>query len=134
MTDIENIIIDKVDTALNTAGYKDIVGTSYQDVPANFPWVFFEQSDSYEDVAKHNSTRTNNHEYVVYEADIYSNKNNGAKAECKAILSVIDQEMASLGFSRTTAQPMKPMSEMYKARLFVRYRATIDSNKFIYHI
>ena len=31
MTDIENIIINRIDTALETAGYKDILGSSYKD-------------------------------------------------------------------------------------------------------
>ena len=134
MTDIENIIINRIDTALETAGYKDILGSSYQDVPASFPWVFFEQSDSYEHTNQHNSSRENNHDTVVFEADIYSNKKNGAKGECKDILKVIDEEMVALGFSRTTAQPMRPTSDMYNARLFARYRASVDSNKYIYHI
>ena len=133
MTDIENIIINRIDNALETAGYKDILGSTYQDVPASFPWVFFEQADSYEHTLEHNSSRTNNHDTVVFEADIYSNKTSGAKGECKAILKVIDDEMASLGFSRTTAQPLRPTSDSYKARLFVRYRGVVDSNKYIYH-
>lgn len=134
MTDIEKIIIDKVDKALTTAGYKDILGSSYQDVPAQFPWVFFEQSDEYESIEQHNSSRANNFEVVVFEADIYSNKPNGSKAECKAIEQVIDAEMVSLGFVRTTAQPLRPTSDMYKARLYARYRAVVDSNKYIYHV
>ena len=134
MTDIENIIINRIDNALETAGYKDILGSTYQDVPASFPWVFFEQSDSYEHVNQHNSSRTNNHDTVVFEADIYSNKISGAKGECKDILEVIDAEMVSLGFSRTMAQPMRPTSDLYKARMLVRYRGVVDSNKCIYHI
>ena len=134
MTDIENIIINRIDTALEAAGYKDILGSTYQDTPASFPWVFFEQSDSYENPLYHNASRTNNHDTVVFEADIYSNKKNGAKTECKEIEQIIDTEMVALGFSRTTAQPMKPTSDLYKARLFARYRAVVDSNKYIYHI
>ena len=134
MTDIENLIIDKVDKALETGGYKDILGSSYQDVPASFPWVFFEQADSYESVDKHSSSRDNNYDIVVFEADIYSNKDSGAKAECKAIMQIIDNELALMGFARMTAQSMRPASEGYKARLFARYRAEVDRNKYIYHI
>lgn len=133
MTDIENIIINRIDNALESAGYVNILGSSYQEVPAEFPWVFFEQSDTYESVNQHNSSRANNFETAVFEADIYSNKVNGSKGECKAILKVIDEEMVSLGFERTAAQPMRPTSDMYKARLFARYRGVVDSNKYIYH-
>jgi len=133
MTDIENIIINRIDNALESAGYANILGSSYQEVPAEFPWVFFEQSDTYESVNQHNSSRANNFETAVFEADIYSNKVNGSKGECKAILKVIDEEMVSLGFERTAAQPMRPTSDMYKARLFARYRGVVDSNKYIYH-
>ena len=134
MTDIENIIINRIDKALEAAGYANILGSTYQDIPASFPWVFFEQSDAYESVTQHNSSRANNFETVTFEADIYSSKNSGAKGECKAICQIIDAEMQSLGFSRSTAVPMKPTSDMYDARLFVRYRANVDSNKYIYHI
>ena len=134
MTDIENIIINRIDTVLSNAGFKDILGSTYQDLPASFPWVFFEQSDSYENEQYHKSSRENNYDTVVFEADIYSNKKSRSKEECKKILAIIDDEMTSLGFSRTVAQPMRPTSEMYKARLFVRYRGTVDSNTYIYHV
>ena len=35
MTDIENIIINRIDNALETAGFADILGSTYQDVPAS---------------------------------------------------------------------------------------------------
>ena len=133
MTDIENIIINRIDTVLSNAGFKDILGSTYQDLPASFPWVFFEQSDSYENEQYHKSSRQNNYDTVVFEADIYSNKKSRSKEECKKILAIIDDEMASLGFSRLVAQPMRPTSEMYKARMFARYRGTVDSNTYIYH-
>lgn len=133
MTDIENIIINRIDTALTNGGYENILGSTYKDVPASFPWVFFEQSDSYESVTQHNSSRKNNFDTVVFEADIYSKKKNGAKAECKDIAQIIDTEMVALGFSRTTETPLQPTSNLYNARLFVRYRGIVDSNKYIYH-
>lgn len=134
MTDIENIIINRINTVLDDAGYKDILISDYENVPSTFPCVVFEQSDSYEHTDQHNSSRTNNFDTVVFEADIYSNKKNGAKSQCKAIAQIIEAEMVSLGFSRTANQPLKPTSDMYKARQFVRYRGVVDSNKYIYHI
>lgn len=133
MADIENIIINRIDQTLELNGYKDVLGSSYQDIPASFPWVFFEMSDNYEDGTYHKSSRENNYYTVVFEADIYSNKKSGSKGECKDIMSVIDAEMNSLGFERTMAQPMRPTSEMYTARLLVRYRGTVDKNTYIYH-
>lgn len=133
MTDIENIIINRIDNVLSQAGYKDILGSTYQDLPAAFPWVFFEQIDTYENPTYHKSSRTNNYDTVTFEADIYSNKKTKSKEECKKILALIDDEMVSLGFERIAAQPMRPTSEMYKARIVARYRGTVDSNKYIYH-
>lgn len=133
MTDIENIIINRIDNVLASGGYENILGSTYQDYPASFPWVFFEQADSYENSEYHKSSRENNYDTVIFEADIYSNLKVSAKAECKKILQIIDAEMTSLGFERTTAQPMRPTSEMYTARLFARYRGTVDANTYIYH-
>lgn len=134
MVDIENVIINRIDKVLAAAGYKDILGSTYQDLPAEFPWVFLEQSDTYEEPGYHKSSRVNNYDSVTFEVDIYSNKAKASKSECKKILAVIDAEMVSLGFSRLVAQPMRPTSEMYKARLFARYRGIVDANKYIYHI
>ena len=107
MNDIENIIINRIDKALADGGYSNILGSTYQDLPASFPWVFFEMSDSYENSTYHKSSRENNYDTVVFEADIYSNRKSGSKGECKDILHLIDAEMTSLGFERTTAQPMR---------------------------
>lgn len=134
MIDIENIIINRIDTVLQGGGYSGILKSDYEDVPSEFPCVFFQQFDSYEHTEQHSSSRDTNSDTVVFECDIYSNKNNGAKSECKAIMQLIDAEMVSLGFSRTTNQPLKPTSPVYKARRFVRYRGVVDKNKYIYHI
>lgn len=134
MTDIENIIINRINNVLEAAGYHDILKSDYEDVPSEFPCVFFQQFDSYEHTEQHSSSRENNFDTVVFEGDIYSNLNNGARSECKAIVQIIDAEMVSLGFSRTTNQALKPSSPTYKARRFVRYRGVVDTNKYIYHI
>lgn len=134
MIDVEDIILNRIDKVLANAGFNDVLGSTYQDLPAEFPWVFMEQEDSYEEPEYHNSSRVNNRDSVVFGVDIYSNKKKASKAECKKILAVIDAEMVSLGFSRLVAQPMRPTSEMYKARLFARYRGIVDANKYIYHI
>ena len=86
MTDIENIIINRIDNVLSQAGYKDILGSTYQDLPANFPWVFFEQIDTYENPTYHKSSRTNNYDTVTFEADIYSNKKTNQKRSAKRYL------------------------------------------------
>jgi hypothetical protein len=64
--------------------------------------------------------------------NVYSNKKSGKKSECKAIASLIDDEMAALGFSRSMLQPIPNMDDATIYRMTGRYRAVVSKDKIIY--
>jgi hypothetical protein len=81
-------------------------------------------------------TQTNgsleNHVSVMYEVNVYSNKNSGKKRECKAIAALIDSEFAALGFTRSMLQPIPNMDDATIYRMTGRYTAVISKDKKLY--
>jgi hypothetical protein len=68
----------------------------------------------------------------MYEVNVYSNKKSGKKSECKKIISIIDEEMSALGFTRIMLQPIPNMDDATKYRMTARYRAVVSKDKVIY--
>ena len=73
-----------------------------------------------------------NHASLMYEVNVYSNKQSGKKSECKAIATLIDNELATLGFSRTMLQPIPNMDDATIYRMTGRYTAVISKEKTLY--
>ena len=63
---------------------------------------------------------------------MYSNKQSGKKAECKAIIALIDKRMEALGFTRTLLNPVPNEEDATVYRMVARYRAIVSKNKVIY--
>ena len=68
----------------------------------------------------------------MYEVNIYSNKTSGKKSECREIASLLDNEFATLGFSRTMLQPIPNMDDATIYRMTGRYTAVISKDKAIF--
>lgn len=130
MVDIENAIITSVTNALraNIANITVESVTTYS--PSKFPCVCIEESDNYSYTPSRDSHSNNNHSVVVFEVNAYSNKTRGKKAECKAIMTVVDNVMDSLGFTRLAKTPINADASKY--RIFARYRAVVSADNLIY--
>ena len=73
-----------------------------------------------------------NHARLMYEVNVYSNKQIGKKSECKAIFKVIDDEFATMGFTRILKEPISNLEDATIYRLAGRYTAVVSKNKEIY--
>ena len=131
MIDIENEVFTRVSQNLK-AEFPDISTSQiYERTPASFPFVHLEEQDNYD----YTQTMTNckdNHVYLMYEVNIYSNKRSGKKAECKKILSNIDNTMKNMGFRRTGKRSIPNINDATIYRMLARYVAVVDKNKIIY--
>ena len=76
--------------------------SSYVDRPASFPCVYMEQTNSYPMSNMETQESTENYAVLNYQFDIYSNKTNGRKQECRKIANVIDEMMRKCNFRRTS--------------------------------
>ena len=131
MIDIESEVFDDVSKVVRKE-YPNIYMTGeYVRVPPSFPCVSLIEADNQIYRNTRDSGHIENHVQVIYEVNVYSNKTTGKKTECKAIISLIDSRMESLGFTRTILTPV-PNEQDGIYRMVGRYRAIVSRNKTIY--
>lgn len=132
MIDIETEVFNIVFKKVREEYPKVYMTGEYVKSPPSFPCISLIEVDN----QIYRNTRTTecieNHVQVLYEVNVYSNKTSGKKAECKAIISLIDKEMEALGFTRTLMNPVPNEEEATVYRIVARYRAIVSKNKVIY--
>ncbi len=132
MVDIETEIFTGIATKLrNKYGAKFTVYGETVLAPSEFPCACIEESDNYAYSQSRDSSSNENHAELVYDVNVYSNKRNGKKAECKEILATIDEYFTDVGFTRITKNPIS-LDDATKYRLFARYSAVASHNGKIY--
>ena len=131
MIDIEPEVFDDVSKAVRNE-YPNVYMTGeYVRVPPSFPCVSLIEADNQIYRNTRDSGHIENHVQVIYEVNVYSNKTKWKKTECKAIVSLIDSRMESLGFTRTILTPV-PNEQDGIYRMVGRYRAIVSRDKTIY--
>ena len=132
MIDCENEIFDTVVKSVRAAYPSVSMSSEYVRTPSKFPFIsLIEMSNTAYDRTQ-TSGDIENHVSLMYEVNIYSNKNSGKKSECKAIATLIDAEFAALGFTRTMLQPIPNMDDATIFRMTGRYTAVVSKDKVIY--
>jgi hypothetical protein len=127
-TELFSSVADKV-----RAEYPDIFMTGeYVKSPPSFPAASLVEMDNSVYTSTQTSTEIENHASLMYELDVYSNKIKGKKSECKAIATLIDKEMTSLGFTRVMLQPIPNMDDATIYRVKGRYKAVVSKENVIY--
>lgn len=139
MIDKESEVFDRIAEALETNLEESVDMTSvYVNKPKSFPHVSVEQVDSriqYED-----SSGREKYAAMTFEVNIYSNKQNGRKYQCKKIAAVIDDVMNRMNFRRTAMSPVRNSTQttVYGTdvhdetvyRLAVRYEGVASETHF----
>ena len=132
MINVESEIFTIVANVVRSV-YPDIYMTGeYVKSPTSFPCVSLIEMDNSAYTRTQSSDSNENHAELMYELDVYSNKKSGKKSECKDIVSLIDNEMAALGFSRVMLQPVPNIDDATIYRMKGRYRAVVSKNNEIY--
>lgn len=132
MIDIEAEIFTDVSARLRNKYGADL--TIYGEnvsLPSKFPCACIEESDNYAYSQTQDSGNNENHAELFYDVNVYSDKGNGNKEECKEILAVIDDYFTGIGFTRTTKKPIL-LDDATKCRLFARYTAIASKSGKIY--
>lgn len=132
MINCENEIFSKVAESVRTAFPAVFMSGEYVRTPSQFPFVsLIEMSNTAYDRTQ-SSGGLENHVSVMYEVNVYSNKKSGKKSECKEIATLIDNELAALGFSRTMLQPIPNMDDATIYRMTGRYTAVISKDRQVF--
>ena len=132
MIDCENEIFDTIAKAVRNAYPSVFVSGEYVKAPSKFPFVSLIEMSNTAYERTQSSGGVENHASLMYEVNVYSNKTSGKKRECKAIATLIDNELAALGFSRTMLQPIPNMDDATIYRMTGRYTAVISKDKKLY--
>ena len=132
MINVESEIFNTVAKAVREKYPSVFMSGEYIKAPSKFPFVsLVEMSNTAYDRTQ-TSGSLENHASLMYEVNVYSNKKSGKKSECKAIATLIDNELATLGFSRTMLQPIPNMDDATIYRMIGRYTAVISKDKKLY--
>lgn len=124
MIDIENDVFDIVSTALK-AEYPNLkVSGEYEAIADKLPAVTIAQEDS-RIVEDMRTIYIENAIHVMFQLDVYSNKVATRKSEAKAIMSLADDAMSELGFTRTFLEPTPNFNDSRIFRLTARYEAIV---------
>ncbi len=131
MIDIEDDVYRKIINKLVIFFPKIYVYGEQQSAVAKFPCVIIEEADNSAYDKTQDSGSLENHAVVMYEVNIYSNKVNGRKDECKQIQKIIDCQFEQMGFTRISKTPMTTTNTTVY-RIVSRYQAVVSKNKEIF--
>ncbi len=130
MIDFENRIYTGLKNALESSSIGKIsMATELSASPKSFPHVSFNEADNSIYDKTIDSGSNENHAKVMYEVNVYSNKQNGRKTEAKKVFDEIDKYMVTLGFARISKVPISTQSLF---RIVARYQGIISKNFEIY--
>lgn len=131
MIDIEDQVYQKIIDELKRLFPSIYCYKEQQSALAKFPCAIIEEADNYAYDKTQDSGSLENHAVVMYEVNIYSNKANGKKGECKQILQIIDKQFEKMGFTRIS-KVLMTMNKATVYRIISRYQAVVSKNKEIY--
>lgn len=128
MIDCENEVYTRIARVLRDKFPGINIAGEYVNAPSSFPHVSITQSDN--SVVSEQMTGSAEMAQVMFEINIYSNKADGRKTECKNIAKVIDDVMFKMNFKRMALTPIPNMEDATIYRIVARYRAMTDGKYF----
>lgn len=131
MIDIQDDVYTLVSNAVHATFPDAFVISREIRTPSKFPCVSIVESDNAALTYTQDSNSNENHVSVMYTLDVYSNKQKGSMAECRAIMALADTALIRKGFTRITKQAVS-FDDATKYRLVARYTAVVSTDKTIY--
>ena len=128
MIDCENEVYTRIAKVLRGKFPVIDIDGDYVKAPSSFPHVSITQSDNY--VISEKMTGSAEQAQVMFEINVYSNKTEGKKTECKAIMKVIDEVLFRMNFKRLALTPVPNLEDATIYRMVARYRAATDGKYF----
>lgn len=128
MIDCENEVYTRVATVLREKFPGIDIAGDYVKAPSSFPHVSITQSDNA--VISGRMTGSAEMAQVMFEVNVYSNKAEGKKTECKTIMNEIDKTLFAMNFKRLALTPVPNMEDATIYRLVARYRVATDGKHF----
>ena len=122
MIDIENKVFDKIYTKVSAAYPEANITSEYVREVSTFPHVSIVEISNtvYRNASE--LSRVECMANITYEVNVYSNELIEKKQQCKEIIALIDETMASMGFIRTFLNPVQNMEDATIYRMTGRWQ------------
>lgn len=124
MIDIENLVCDRVFRAVNAVYPNAVCYSEYVEMPEAFPCVTLYEADNRSYRPSDDEQLSDHQASVMYECNVYSDKQTGKKAETKAIADIVDATMQSMKFSRNMRSQI-PNVDRTIYRVTMRFEAVV---------
>lgn len=128
MIDCENEVYTRIARVLREKFLGINITGEYVKAPSSFPHVSITQSDN--SAVSEKMTGNAEMAQVMFEINVYSNKTDGKKTECKTIAKVIDEVLFGMNFKRLALTPVPNLEDATIYRIVARYRAMTDGQYF----
>lgn len=132
MIDIENEIFAEVADYVDSKKPNVWLTSEYVKTPPAFPAASIVEVDNTTYRKTQTGSNSENHAMVMYEVNVYSNKKDGKKAECREVMAAIDTRFLQLGFTRVMMDTVQNLDDATIYRMVSRYRAVISADHIIY--
>lgn len=126
MIDVENQIYTPIAEALRAEFPGISISGEYVAAPSKFPYVSIVEQDNYTTALRMDSSNQERFATLMYEVNVYSNKNPGKKSVCRKVMNAVDKLMYGMNFRRISLSPIPNMENATIYRLVARYRAETD--------
>ena len=121
MIDHEAEYVDEVASAV-LEKYPDAEITSdYVPMVSTFPHVYIRETSNASDTRSMPLVGREATARLTYTVDVFSNAQSGRKAECKAVMAIVDDVMQSHCFEQTMLTPYPNQNDATIFRLVARY-------------
>ena len=124
MIDIESAVFDTVYDAVIAEFPGARVDAGYVEKSATFPAVSVIETNSVPIRSTNTDDNAENYTRLYYEVNIYSDKQDTAKSEARAIAKVVDDAMQGMKFDRTMMHQL-PNQDRTIFRLYMRYEVVV---------
>ena len=128
MIDCENEVYTRIARVLREKFPGINIAGEYVKAPSSFPHVSITQSDN--SAVSEKMTGSAEMAQVMFEINVYSNRTDGKKTECKTIAKVIDKVFFGMNFKRLAFTPVPNLEDATIYRTVARYRAMTDGQYF----
>lgn len=125
MIDVENLVYEKVYTAVKSKHPTVFMESTYVNRVSSYPCVSLVEEDNAVYPKTQDLSNRENHASVMYECNVYTD-GIGRKQEAKRIANTVDQAMSNMGFTRIFRSQI-PNAERAIYRITIRYKAVIST-------
>lgn len=132
MIDIENEVYTAVRNAVLADFPSASVSGAYEPSPSAFPHLTVECTNNSVYERLESSLEMENAVSMQFDLNGYSNKQNGKKSECKALMDSADNVMKAFGFRRLSLRIVPNLADASIYRMTATYTAVVSKNKIIY--